>query len=192
MIVPARTHIFINTIIPPNPFSNSQEHRGFAFFQRHTYSRLSPSFHSKFWDQLVLQACHHEPPVRHAVVALGSLHESFMLGGGGGSGSPGGKKESSAVSRSSSDTFAVKQYTNAIRLLTASPEKWSGDVTLMACVLFVYFEVRFPPLSPISTNSSFAIIESTWRSCSYRLTHQERQEHHSRTIHNLPGIKLES
>ncbi|KUJ10771.1 uncharacterized protein LY89DRAFT_723348 [Mollisia scopiformis] len=123
-----------NIILPPSPFSNEQEHRGFAFFRRYTCSRLAPNFRSRFWEQIVLQACHHEPAIRHAVVALGSLHEQTMCRG------LSHEVQGTTSSNHATDTFALQQYTKALRILAIAPEKTFGDVTLMACILFVYFE----------------------------------------------------
>jgi hypothetical protein len=33
-------------------------------------------FDPTFWTRLVLQATHHEPAIRHAVIVLGALHEN--------------------------------------------------------------------------------------------------------------------
>ncbi|KAI1322554.1 hypothetical protein F5Y16DRAFT_37529 [Xylariaceae sp. FL0255] len=48
--------------------------QSFANFVHHTWPQLAGFFKSDFWDRIVLQAAHHEPTVRHAVVALGSCY----------------------------------------------------------------------------------------------------------------------
>lgn len=89
--------------------------------------RLSGIFDPTFWTRLVLQATHHEPAIRHAVVALGALHESHEVG-----------------SREEQCVFAMQQYGKAIRCLIKpihEKQKQAADVTLITCVLFVCFDV---------------------------------------------------
>ncbi|KAG8159714.1 hypothetical protein KVR01_010351 [Diaporthe batatas] len=49
----------------------------FQLFQAHTANELSGYFDSTFWSRLVLQECHSEAAVRHAVVALGALYKTL-------------------------------------------------------------------------------------------------------------------
>lgn len=94
---------------------------------RHTCPQLAGFFGSDFWETLVLRAAHHEPAVRHGLIALGSLHEHQAL-------RPGDHA-----------TFALEQYNFAIRgLLSPSSENGrpSADICLITCVLFICFEVR--------------------------------------------------
>ncbi|KAM0156356.1 hypothetical protein ACHAPG_005343 [Botrytis cinerea] len=71
------------TIVPdflsPSLAVSDQEQHSFHFFHTQTAPQLSGCFGSKFWDYFVLQASHREPAVRHAAIALGSLHERFEL-----------------------------------------------------------------------------------------------------------------
>ncbi|KAI9688185.1 MAG: hypothetical protein M1822_001691 [Bathelium mastoideum] len=77
----------------------------------------------------------HEPAIRHAVIALGSLHERF-------------EARDPSVSRSSDlekiDVgFALEQYTRAIGCLlkpAEAREQQALDVVLAACILFTCFE----------------------------------------------------
>ncbi len=88
---------------------------------------LSGIFDPTFWTRLVLQATHHEPTIRHAVIALGALHESSKVG-----------------SREEPSVFAMQQYGKAIRCLVKpiqEKQKQAADVALITCVLFVSFEV---------------------------------------------------
>jgi hypothetical protein len=106
------------------------ERRSFDFFCKRTVRILGGVFDPTFWTRLVLQATHHEPAIRHAVVALGALHES------------------SEHSRDESSMFALQQYTKAIGCLVEpiqGKKKQATDVALMTCVLFVCFEVGGSP-----------------------------------------------
>ncbi|KAI0099171.1 hypothetical protein GGR51DRAFT_552188 [Nemania sp. FL0031] len=105
-----------------------RSHRSFSFFVQCTCSQLAGFFGSNFWERITLQAAHHEPAVRHAIVAIGSRHELAMQQAG----------EISAVG-----IFALEQYNLAIRhLLHPSLDKGqrSVDVYLILSILFACFE----------------------------------------------------
>jgi hypothetical protein len=68
--------------------------------------------------------------VKHAVIALGALHETF---------------EQDRLESAEKD-FAVSQYVRALELMVKPGSKkekgMNVDVALITCVLFVCFEVR--------------------------------------------------
>lgn len=109
----------------------SQSRRSFAFFMQRTSPQFAGFFGSVFWERLVLQTAHHEPAIRHAIVAIGSLHEQ------------------KTVATDPEVIFALKQYNLAIKKLLA-PQSQTGergvDVCLISCILFTCFEVC--PRSP--------------------------------------------
>ena len=104
--------------------------RSFAFFIQRSSAQQAGFFGSAFWERLVLQAAYHEPIIRHAIVAIGSLQ---------------GLQECRTVVEDADKLFALEQYNHAIRGLLHPPPQ-SGergvDVCLIACILFVCFEVR--------------------------------------------------
>ncbi|KAL2262018.1 hypothetical protein VTK26DRAFT_2719 [Humicola hyalothermophila] len=109
------------------------EKRAFHFFQNVTAPCLSADLDGVFWRVLVLQICHSEPAVKHAVLAVSSLHEGMMQAN-----TP--TLLADAEGRSS---FALFQYNRAIahlldqmRTLDAKPL-----VPLLTCVLFVFIEL---------------------------------------------------
>ena len=113
---------------------NDLEKRGFHFFRTRTVPQLCGFFDEDLWQRVVLQATFQEPAIRHAVFALGSLHERYEMG-------------DLTVFASNFDKsqggLALEQYTKAINKLIRlkSPEdKRSLDVCLMASVLFACFE----------------------------------------------------
>jgi hypothetical protein len=71
-----------------------------------TTSLISSVFSDEFWNRLLLQAIHHEPPVRHAVIAFGALHERFTQHDT----SPSQNSE-----REENNNFALSQYVKAVR-----------------------------------------------------------------------------
>lgn len=80
---------------------------------------------------MVPLATYHEPSLKHAVIALASLHERF-------------EKGDRSILKSNKDIleggFALQQYNKAIQHLIKQPEKPSFDTSLVACVLFACFE----------------------------------------------------
>ncbi|KAG5985519.1 hypothetical protein E4U54_006005 [Claviceps lovelessii] len=73
------------TLYQPSTMLALQKSEGlyFELFRIQTASELSGYFNSSFWAQRVLQECHAEAAIRHAVVALGALYktleESFLV-----------------------------------------------------------------------------------------------------------------
>jgi len=78
----------------------------------------------------VLQTAYHESAVRHAIVAIGSVHEL---------------REHQTATIDSDGSFALEQYNLAIRDLLAPLShggKQGVDVCLISCILFTCFEVH--------------------------------------------------
>lgn len=125
-------------VVLPRPIFNTQgseeERRCFDFFLNRTVSQLSGFWHSDFWGCLVLRATHHQPAIRHAVLALGSLHERFEAGD---------NSVMNPIWNKGEGGFALKHYNQAIQQLTkpAGEGQRALDVCLIACMLFACFEV---------------------------------------------------
>ncbi|RAL64587.1 hypothetical protein DID88_001622 [Monilinia fructigena] len=115
---------------------NEQEQRSFHFFINKTAPELAGFCESKFWTSLVLQRCHSDHSIRHAIIALGAYRESFKFG------------DIKLLEGESIDypkqRFALIQNNKAIRHLkghlshggyTQTPE-----VILISCLLFICFE----------------------------------------------------
>ncbi|KAI9808183.1 MAG: hypothetical protein M1825_004640 [Sarcosagium campestre] len=115
--------------------SGLHERRSFHFFRTRTAPQMAGFFNSDFWNRLLLQASHHEPVIRYAVIALGSLHERF-------------EREDMSIYSSNYDNvdggFALDNYVKAIgHLINPLPNgkaQRTADVALIACVLFTSFE----------------------------------------------------
>ncbi|KAK3944425.1 putative transcriptional regulatory protein [Diplogelasinospora grovesii] len=103
----------------------ARSRRSFAFFTQRTCPQLAGFFGSDFWERLVLQSAHHESAIRHAIVAIGALHEHQAMRAG------------------ASGTFALEQYNLAIRSLLvplSQNRQQAVDVCLISCLLFTCFE----------------------------------------------------
>ena len=131
------TNIILFNNLNPSGLASEEEQRYFNFFHFRTAIQMSGFFSSEIWDRLVLQATHYEPAIRHAVLALGSLHERFV-----------NEDQSLQKQTWSRDEggFALEHYNLAIQSLMnpANGGRLNIDVCLIACMLFCSFEVRYP------------------------------------------------
>ena len=125
-------------VVLPNPIfdtrGSDKERRCYDFFLNRTASQLSGFWDSDFWGCLILRATHHQPAIRHAVLALGSLHERFEAGD---------KSVLTPIWDQGEGGFALQHYNRAIQHLIkpASKSQQAVDVCLIACMLFACFEV---------------------------------------------------
>lgn len=119
----------------PLPGGNSNERRGFVYFQFWTVPKMSSFFDTHLWHNLVLPMSHSERAVTHAVIALGALHEDIEARG---------VPLSRAELTNHRQRFALEQYTRALSLLSShrhvNDPKLRG-VVLTCCLLFVMFEL---------------------------------------------------
>ncbi|KAI0446682.1 hypothetical protein F4803DRAFT_559350 [Xylaria telfairii] len=121
------------------PF-DSHEGLYFQLFRDYTASELSGFFDSSFWTRRVLQECHSEEAIRHAVVALGALYKTLEK-----------ISESPPSSPSNTDHLdnanrhwevAFKHYSLAIRAVVSSAphDQATKRMSLMASVLLACFD----------------------------------------------------
>lgn len=111
-------------------FSDLLEKRYFQFFRQRTVASTNSIVDSRFWDRVVLQACHNEPTIKHAVLALSSLHQLSTLPH---------DNETSFQHR----LYAERQHHKALeeaRVLIASSQPQDVDRILIACIIFIIFE----------------------------------------------------
>ncbi|KAK1826100.1 hypothetical protein QBC39DRAFT_269782 [Podospora conica] len=136
---PPSTAIALCKPIVTLPF-NLQEGLYFQLFQEQTANELSGFFDSGFWSRTVLQECHSEASIRHAVVALGALYKTLEKSTESPQGSPTGERDPSDTAWRHWE-MAVKQYSNACQeLITAGATNTSHRTRLMASVLLACFD----------------------------------------------------
>ncbi|CZR64709.1 uncharacterized protein PAC_14608 [Phialocephala subalpina] len=127
---PPTSIVFIST--PSHGIiGTDRERRSFHFFRQTTAAQFSRFYGEDIWDRLILQTCHFEPAIRHAIIALGSIHERFVTHNG------------LINKRDCLDDFALQQYSLAIQSLmspVSRNKRPSADVCLAACSLFACFE----------------------------------------------------
>lgn len=130
------------TLYRPSTFPfPQQESLYFQLFQSHTASELSGYFDSVFWSRLVLQECHAEVSIRHAVVALGALYKTLEQH----SESPPSSPQPGANPMNSAYRHwevAVKSYSSACTSLVKAPGQDinANRTRLMASVLLACFD----------------------------------------------------
>lgn len=105
------------------PRQNSQEVRSYQYFLQVTAPSLAGAFHADFWLAEVPRVCLSDAAIWHAIVSLASAHEEFADNG-----------------RSSSSSFALKQFNSAIRCLieSRSPRHTDRWRALIVSTIFTY------------------------------------------------------
>jgi hypothetical protein len=125
------------------------ELRAIGFFHHKTAPSLASYFDADFWTRLVFQMSYAEPSIRHAMVALGALHEKRENGVRmvpslfPGVDPPSGENAMVLIKHpdSQSEQFALNQYNKAIMYLSKRLNAESStEVALLACILFVCIE----------------------------------------------------
>lgn len=113
-------------------WASSDERRAFHFFQHITAPCLSGDLDGAFWRVLVLQICQSEPAVRHAVLAVSSLHEGMVQA-----------TMTPYLNAEDRNSFALYQYNRAIACLLDQMRTVDARplVPLLTCVLFVCIEL---------------------------------------------------
>jgi hypothetical protein len=120
------------------PVTDPCEVRGLSFFHHAVAPFLSGPYDGSFWTYLVAQMTHSEPAVRHAVLAISSLFESYGL---------------SSNAEPTVNRFAVLHYNRAINILVNHTAP-SIDLVLPVCVLFICIEF-------LRGNSEAAVIHAS-------------------------------
>jgi hypothetical protein len=117
-----------------SPIIGSSEERHYLdFFHAHTSRALAGTFATGFWTQVLPQLSHSEPAIRHALLAVSSLHAQLDDSGQG---------KQVVVGKE----FSLKQYNRAIaalqdRLRLASRDGGEAtDTVLVCCLLFIVLE----------------------------------------------------
>lgn len=115
------------------PWSEDREvQHALQFFIHHSAPQLAGYFDSPFWQRMLLQSARHSPAVKHAVAAIGTLHEKLLIG-----------KDDQDATIQRKTRFALEQCNQSIKHLTEPMEgSKPPDLRLMltTCVLFTCFE----------------------------------------------------
>ncbi|KAK5544861.1 hypothetical protein LTR23_003990 [Exophiala sp. CCFEE 6169] len=115
-----------------NPDLDWLERRSLSFFQDRTALELAGAFQTDFWLGTILSLAQQDPSVRHALIALSSMHEHYAA------------VDHFAPARGID--FALDHYGKAIREVvrlnnnTQAQAEQSFDYALVTCALFSSFE----------------------------------------------------
>lgn len=122
------------SVTPLYEWTSADEKRSFDFFTHVTAPCLSGELDALFWQVLVLQICQTEPAVRHAVLAIGSLHEGMIRAT---------TRTPYTDTENRRNPFALHQYNRAIACLLDQMRAVDARplVLLLTCVLFVCIEL---------------------------------------------------
>ena len=117
----------------------------FQLFREHTAGELSGFFDDVFWTRMVLQECHTEDSIRHAVIALGALYKTLERSSDSPPNSPSGRSDSSITAPGVLEHWnaAIKQYSEALKCLMALSGQARSPphrTLLMATVLLACFD----------------------------------------------------
>ena len=126
--------IALSQTLPLHQHSTLLEKRAFHFFRCQTVPSISGYFQDDVWGRLVLQLSHVEPAVRHAVNALGALHEEQHLRCTG--------HDDMRYRSTTLDSFSTQQYANAlerVQTLTASSRPLT-EVVVVCALVCIHFE----------------------------------------------------
>ena len=110
------------------PTREHLEQRSLNFFTTRTVPEIAGGFDAELWSRYILRTAYYEPAIRHAVIALGALHEWF---------------ENAGDPQISASEFGLQQYGKAIQQVVDSAKVGayqSTDVALISCILFTAFE----------------------------------------------------
>ncbi|KAE9379817.1 hypothetical protein N431DRAFT_360988 [Stipitochalara longipes BDJ] len=122
------------------PGETGVEHRYFCHFQENTAFDLAGSFDEILWTKLMLQACQHEPFIRHAVVAIGALDRSRIS-------SAASRRSNIGSAKDLHREFALLQYNKALNAMKDSIREseigTNPRKVILACLLVVCLENFF-------------------------------------------------
>lgn len=107
------------------------------FFVNFSAPQMAGFFDSAFWQRMVIQTSYHEPAIRHAITAIGALHECIMQ-----------RAFADDKQKAKAMEFALNQCNKAISCLTNDEADYdpnrrripSSRLALTTCVLFTCFE----------------------------------------------------
>lgn len=123
-------HAPLARIVTDPAFSDVLEKRYFQFFRQRTVASTNSLMACRFWDRIVLQICHVEPAVKHAILALSSLHQVSDARN---------NAELAQKHQDYADYHHHRALVAAQKLLSSSTAE-DIDRVLIACVVFICYD----------------------------------------------------
>ncbi|KAI2827388.1 transcriptional regulator family: Fungal Specific TF [Aspergillus niger] len=172
----------------------SDEKRGFSYFQHRLVPDLVGFFDSWLWQKLVLQMCHADPAVCHAVNMVSAIHQDAEERG---------MRLAGEDLQNPKHRFALEQAARSFSHLQkrrASPDPQLREVVLVCCLLFVMAELLLGEFARafIHLRSGTQILEESLRlgipvipCLSETLRILKSQSSHVGDFESDPGIQSE-
>lgn len=107
---------------------DGREIRSYQYFHERSAKQLTGFYDHYFWNELILPSSRYEPSIRHALAALGGLHESIDL------------SWENRDRKSRLESFACEQYGKSICHLTSKSHPPTSEVAMITCLLFMCYE----------------------------------------------------
>ena len=126
-----------------NLFRGEEEQRYYYIYQTQTANELSGVFSPDIWGRLILQACHKEDFVKHAVVGIAALHMTVQDSSVGDGSSPRVISASLRERSVAHHRLALQQYSKSVKLMSSATQKQDdGSLRnlLLGCILIACFE----------------------------------------------------
>lgn len=123
-----------------SPFANAEEHQYFDLFCVRTGYDIFSTFDSGGTRQRLLESCHFNPAIRHAIVALGALDKTAELV------QCFDKMSLTPIERDAAANEhhqnALRQYVKAVKFMAADASEKKQDLRtmLLTCLLILAFE----------------------------------------------------
>ncbi|PVH78706.1 hypothetical protein DL98DRAFT_462014 [Cadophora sp. DSE1049] len=123
-----------------SPFADEEEHQYFDIFCTRTSVEILPAFDIGMTRQMLLQACYTHASIRHCIIAIGALDKTSSITRDFGRLSLDSLEWT--VNANRHHKIALKQYSMAIRLMTAAASNPQLDLrtTLLTSLLVLCFE----------------------------------------------------
>lgn len=116
----------LNSLSPSPDFESADEVRAFDYYRSRSALALGNAVDGDFWSGSILKLCLTEPAVRHAVLALSSLHECVTV-----------KAE---TGRDIGKDFAFLEYGKSMSVMRKWKSRDEPSIPLLVCLLFTGIE----------------------------------------------------
>ena len=129
--------VSLHQALSPDSSLKDEERRAFLFFRSQTAHLIFGHHDASRWLPIFLQLGHSEVPIKHALTALASLHESLEP-----SNACVSLRQSEKHAQITARILALRHYTAAIKSVQRkSPDMSSRpDIIMALCLLFICFE----------------------------------------------------
>ena len=166
----------------------NDEAQTWDFFRTKTSHEIRGCFPSNLWERLVLQIAHEEPSIRHAAIAVGSMHRMYK------------EREISTNLTTVKDpyeVFSLRQYVKAIGSLRTrlknTGDARTREVSLITCLLFICLEMlrgqRVEALTHLQTGLRILLDSASRAGDEDPDSRQLNLRHHPEAlIHNLTTV----